>query len=411
MAEPGASSIVAQSETSAVSTEQDTEPIEANEPPVTQVRRLVRPGDSHQCPLHGDPEDCFGNWIKPEDEEISSTLIEPKITFYELDEQLREKTRDQSKLLPSTLYRTFYEGSATLSSRVSKDTHVRHRQNKVLKLRQGNAFQTVGEVKFNKHVNKEGIQRHLVWNKKKDPSAWISMFSGLSHAKRRAEFHYNESQRIGQRVTIAGISTAGLVAATLHADCRTVWKIQTRGKYYGKDEVSSITTRKVAIPVWVSRSACPVDGSSIKAEQLMASHADLFVSIEELRHSNLVEGPDSHCKRRTIHAHGHNYEWLALGRIREDRIVKVIPYDGRAFHMTKPSYTVRSEDATDNWVFDFGVELWRLESQMNPTIRKRKAGEVITNIIGAGGEDNHKHKKINRQVLDLSPIKTVYASV
>lgn len=79
-------------------------------------------------------------------------------------------------MLPPTLYRTFYEISATLSSRVSKDTHVRHRENEELKLREGNAFQTVGEVKFEKNLTKEGIERHLVWNKKQDPSTWISMF-------------------------------------------------------------------------------------------------------------------------------------------------------------------------------------------------------------------------------------------
>ena len=100
-------------------------------------------------------------------------------TFDKSQEQLRKKTRGGSKLLPPTLYRVFYEGSATLSSRVSKDTHVRHRENKQLKLRNGNAFQTIGEVVFNKSVTKEGIERHLVWNKKKDPSTWISMFHGF----------------------------------------------------------------------------------------------------------------------------------------------------------------------------------------------------------------------------------------
>lgn len=100
-------------------------------------------------------------------------------TFEEIPERLREKTSDQSKILPPTLFRTFYEGSATLSSRVPKDNHVRHRENEELKLRSGNAFQTVGEIDLKKSLTKEGIQRHLVWNKKQDPSTWISMFNQL----------------------------------------------------------------------------------------------------------------------------------------------------------------------------------------------------------------------------------------
>lgn len=97
-------------------------------------------------------------------------------TFSETPEQLRAFTRGNSNMLPSILYRTFYEISATLSSRVSKDTHVRHRENEGLRLREGNAFQTVGEVKFENNLTKEGIERHLVWNKKLNPSTWISMF-------------------------------------------------------------------------------------------------------------------------------------------------------------------------------------------------------------------------------------------
>lgn len=100
-------------------------------------------------------------------------------TFNDASERLRGLTVGASNMRPSTLYRTFYETSVTLSSRVSKDTHVRHRENEHLKLRPGNAFQTVGEVQFNDNITKEGIERHLVWNKKENPSTWISMFNEL----------------------------------------------------------------------------------------------------------------------------------------------------------------------------------------------------------------------------------------
>jgi hypothetical protein len=217
--------------------------------------------------------------------------------------------------------------------------------------------------------------------------------------------------RIGQRVTIAEISTVDLIAATVHADSKTTWEITTKDKrsrthrlYY------SITKRRVAIPVWVSRSVRPEDGSSITAEQLMDSQPDLLVSIEELRNSNLVEGPNSHSRRRTIQADGHSYEWLALGRIREDRIMKVIPFDGKEFHMVPPLHTVRSKAATDDWIFDFEHETWRLESEMRRrNARKRKNIEAgDDDVVEVGSMNVPKRKKGNNHALNFSAIETIY---
>ena len=56
-------------------------------------------------------------------------------------------------------------------------------------------------------------------------------------------------------------------------------------KYYGQKPLYSVTTRQVAIPVWVHKSVRPEDGSAITPAQLMASNADLMVSIKELRKS------------------------------------------------------------------------------------------------------------------------------
>ena len=89
-------------------------------------------------------------------------------------------------MLPSYFYRTYYETSITLSSRVSKDTHVKHRERKGLKISDGLAFQAVGKVKHARDMTKERIERHLVWNKKQDPSSWISVFNALSKCARSA---------------------------------------------------------------------------------------------------------------------------------------------------------------------------------------------------------------------------------
>jgi hypothetical protein len=214
-------------------------------------------------------------------------------------------------------------------------------------------------------------------------------------------------------VTIVEISTADLIAATIHATCVSVWEILVKEKYIGWDMHYNVTTRDVQIPIWVHKSVRPADGSSITPDQLMASNADLFVSIRELRQSNLVDGPQTHSRRRTITADGHNYEWLALGRIRESRITKVIPFDGKTFHMAKPTSVVRSEAATEDWVFDFDLETWLLESEMNKAgALKRKRSDAddgdaeYAKTRGDGGEANQK----NAHSLDFSIITTIFDS-
>lgn len=96
-------------------------------------------------------------------------------TFREQDELLR----GQANMLPQGFYRTFYETSATLSKYVSIDTHVKHRKRKTLVIQDGMAFQPVARFTVHDYLHREGIERHLVWNQKKDPSGYVSVFNDL----------------------------------------------------------------------------------------------------------------------------------------------------------------------------------------------------------------------------------------
>lgn len=79
---------------------------------------------------------------------------------------------------PKELFRTGYETSITLSSYVTKDTHAKHRQVPDLIIDEKNAFQSVGKFKLSEDLTLERIERHLVWNKKREPSSFISAFDG-----------------------------------------------------------------------------------------------------------------------------------------------------------------------------------------------------------------------------------------
>jgi hypothetical protein len=58
--------------------------------------------------------------------------------------------------------------------------HTNHIEVPKLKLGSGNAFQAVGTLRYNLDFTKERIMRHLIANKKRDPSPFISTMSSLS---------------------------------------------------------------------------------------------------------------------------------------------------------------------------------------------------------------------------------------
>ncbi|KAJ4983295.1 hypothetical protein SVAN01_11222 [Stagonosporopsis vannaccii] len=208
----------------------------------------------------------------------------------------------------------------------------------------------------------------------------------------RAEFHQNESKRIGQLVTIA-------VRLSNYDQRQVFWKIL----------LYSVTTRQVKTPVWVHRSVRLANASSIPAGEVMAACANLFACIREPRSSELVKG---HSRRRSITADSHGYEWLARSRILESRIMKVILFDGKDVHMVRPPYTVRCEAATDGWIFDFDLEPWRVDSGIDGyDTRKHKRTELDCEALVKEIDDTREFIHANSPSLDFSVIATLYSSV
>ncbi|EUC46049.1 hypothetical protein COCMIDRAFT_4794 [Bipolaris oryzae ATCC 44560] len=277
-------------------------------------------------------------------------------TFDSQDENMRA----QNSLLPESFYRTFYETSATLSRYVTVNTHVKHRKRKDLKMDDHNAFQAVAVFSLDQNMFLEEIERHLVWNQKKIPSAYISVFNGIGHAERQANFHYERSQRIGQRVSIAKMHTKGLVPATIRAECETTVKVFTKSLVLGESVKIKKYSRHVDIPVWIHQKAMDRYYRTITPEQLKKSGADMWISITELRKSNLkVAEPKFNKSRDVICAQGHDYEWLCCGGILESRVTGVWPWDGKQSHMIDPGYPVRSvEHSGQPWVWDWNKKMW-----------------------------------------------------
>lgn len=62
---------------------------------------------------------------------------------------------------------------------MSKELHAKHRENPALRIKEGNAFQALGDYDITKDATRERIERHLIWNKKREPSSYISVFNSL----------------------------------------------------------------------------------------------------------------------------------------------------------------------------------------------------------------------------------------
>ncbi|KAH7113746.1 hypothetical protein B0J11DRAFT_584954 [Dendryphion nanum] len=287
-----------------------------------------------------------------------SQLIGPIIiTFNEKSELFRAK----SKILPESFWRTFHETSITLSSYVSKETHIKHREQPHLKIDDQNAFQSVGKFLPQSDLTRERIDRHLSWNKKRHPSSYISTFKNLTEAKKRAKFHYHDSQCVGHRVSIAEIRSHGLVPATLRTSYRTAMELHEKFEGVGfKYQFTKCMTRDVNIPIWVRKTIVPTDQSAITEAQWLESGTDMWLSINELRLSDIQDVMCKYGSRDAIASRNHRCEWLCCGTIPKSLVNSVMPYDGKDLHATPSDIIIRSRASTQPWVFNWENSMWEL---------------------------------------------------
>jgi hypothetical protein len=195
-------------------------------------------------------------------------------------------------------------------------------------------------------------------------------------AEKKAETQYNQSRLVGHRVYIAEIETQDLIPATLHGEeqCSETWYLHNTLTQVNHE----VDTRSVKIPVWVRSTARPADHSSISIQQLVDSHADIYVSIAELRVSDLeVRG----CASR-------DHEWLSCGPVPMSAVTRVMPYDGRIVHQVKGNHIVQSRQSIETYLFDWSQRMWKhnpdtsdISHFRNPLIGdKRKRSKEEKNV-------------------------------
>ena len=171
------------------------------------------------------------------------------------------------------------------------------------------------------------------------------------------------------RVSIARIETSGLIAATVRAQMATTVTVTTKKPLrLEPDDVKKATKiHNITIPVWIRDKAVPKDRSAITPQQLEASGADMWLSITEIRMSDLklVLPQIRYCD--TIAAKGHDYEWLACGFISKSTITHVMPWDGVRLHVIKDARIIHSINSPDPWVFDTSSRMWRYDPRLYRT--------------------------------------------
>ncbi|CAN9255089.1 unnamed protein product [Alternaria alternata] len=310
-----------------------TEVDHAIETPTSDAARLSKLRISKlRISSSGDVEKIWPDNIEnilPKIEENQTRTIESKLldgTIMITFDQAPELTRAASGTLPSSIHRTFYETSQTACCFVNKDTHPKHREVPDLKISDENAFQSIGSFSLPTDLTRERIERHLVWNKKINPSSYISGCNDLSHAIRRAGFHYKNN-------------------------------------------------------MWLS------------ITEIRAS--DMKLILPKIRWCD------------TICADGHDYEWLACGFIPKSRVTRVMPWDGTRLHRNPDVRIVRSIDSPDPWVFDWTTSMWRYDPRLYRTAcflstyggNKRK-------ILDEERDDEHEGpSRKRRKVINISKAK------
>jgi hypothetical protein len=130
-----------------------------------------------------------------------------------------------------------------------------------------------------------------------------------------------------------------------------------------KEEVYK-TYLPIKIPVWVRRSIVPSDGSAITFKQLKASGAELWVSITELRGSELRFVSKKTDLFTGIMEKGHTYEWLCLGGILKEHVTCIMPFDGVTAHPEQGPNIIWSLKSPAHYIYDWKMKQWRLDSRL-----------------------------------------------
>ncbi|KAF2013481.1 hypothetical protein BU24DRAFT_483255, partial [Aaosphaeria arxii CBS 175.79] len=281
-------------------------------------------------------------------------------TFTEAPELIRKELG-----LPRAFYRAHWEYSKTLSRYVEEHTAAKHCDRPDSKLRPGSAFQSIGDFNFLKDLTRERVNRHLIWLKAYPPSSYVSTFDNFEHAMQRAEFFYHKSKRVAERVLVAKINTKDLTPATIKCRVRqTVTVLAT--PTLAAEETSEI--KEFNIPIWIRADNLPSKTSTLTIEELQNSRADVWVSVHELRYSDMKADPT--CR-------GHPDEWLACGEIQEKYVQKVMPYDGNKLHRREhPGEVVKSAKSTERWTWNWERQWWNLEKNEQTNERSQQQTEV-----------------------------------
>jgi hypothetical protein len=147
---------------------------------------------------------------------------------------------------------------------------------------------------------------------------------------------------------------------------KTTVTVVTKG-LLGSSSDSATKVRDVTIPVWIRKSARHSDRSAITNKDWILSGADMWMSITEIRRSDLKKHTPKIRKWDTIATKGHDYEWLACGFIPTSCIVKVMPWDGKKLHTAPDTRIVRSIGSPYPWIWDYHFERWRLDARLYRT--------------------------------------------
>jgi hypothetical protein len=141
--------------------------------------------------------------------------------------------------------------------------------------------------------------------------------------------------------------------------------------------------RDVHIPIWVRPKAAADDLPAISLQDLIDSDAEIWMSITELRL----------CDMKVPASKGHDYEWLALGRISMESIVDVMPYDGEVLHMSDPGQVVDSLHSQEPFVFNYETQMWRHDPEGAKLAGFQKENRRARRLRKAQGIDSDNNEE------------------
>ncbi|KAI4707980.1 hypothetical protein J4E89_007098 [Alternaria sp. Ai002NY15] len=253
---------------------------------------------------------------------------------------------------PDKVFRWSHEKQGTLPSSITRAKHNAHADNKTLKLQAHEAFHAPGTLKAALDFTKERFMKHLDARRTgPNPTPFISTTTEEKFALKKVKHIHDHTRRIPRCLVITSMDISGAEPATLIVNMKTT-PVSHEAEHKEANRIESEVYEDVEIPIWVifrdDYEGPAHERPDSTVEDVLAAGGMFLFSVNELKVSAL----------RVWASDDHRNEWLFVGSVPKELVIKAKPFDGRILHSIKTEHCIQAVSCPEPYLWNHDNESW-----------------------------------------------------